>query len=51
MFTNQSMQVSDVFRAEIDLPAIPISIPVLSEVRWIGKLAGSFYRVGMRFLL
>jgi hypothetical protein len=49
VLTTGPMEISDVFRTEIGLPSVPISIPVLSDVRWIERLGEHLYRVGLRF--
>jgi hypothetical protein len=49
VLTRQPLTVSDVFRGEIGLEPIPITIPVLSDVRWVEQLGNDLYRVGLRF--
>jgi hypothetical protein len=49
VLTTSPMEITDVFRTEIGLSAVPISIPLLSDVRWIEKLGEHFFRVGLRF--
>jgi len=49
VLTSQPLTVSDVFRGEIGLAPIPITIPVLSDVRWVEKIGKDLYRVGLRF--
>src|SRR6266853_4184982 len=48
VLTSQPLTVSDVFRGEIGLAPIPITIPVLSDVRWVQKLGEDLYRIGLR---
>jgi hypothetical protein len=52
LLTGQPVKKSRLIRGEIQLPDIPVSVPLLMRVRWIQRSPkGSQYRIGLQFLL
>jgi len=51
LLTDHAVKPSTVMRCEIRISDLPVSIPVLSQVRWIEKTPGNLkYRIGLQFL-
>lgn len=52
LLTNQRIKESSLIRGEIILPDVPVGVPSLMQVRWVGQVAkGSRYKVGLQFLV
>ena len=48
---DRPLELSQVFRCEIQLPGLPVGIPTLLQVRWIDRpLDAHAYRVGLQFV-
>ena len=52
LLTNRIVEVSDVLRCELPVQRLPVTIPVLCQVRWIRKnIDGRKHMVGLQFLI
>jgi len=50
--TKKPLKTSGLVRCELQLPGIPVRIPILGQVRWIEKRSGANpYRVGLQYII
>jgi len=50
--TKKALKTSGLVRCELQLPGIPVRVPILGQVRWIEKRSGvNPYRVGLQYII